>query len=465
MIFNSLNFIFIFLPLISFLYYLSQKRYRNYILLILSLVFYAYLGIRYLVILFISIFINYFGTLLMSLNKDDKNKRKMWLILSIFSHIVLLGYFKYYDFIVSNLNHILSTELTLKNLVIPIGISFYTFKGISYLIANYKNVYMFEWNPMKMILYISFFPQISAGPITKFEDFYPQIITRVESLDRYENGIRRFVYGLSKKVIISNSFALVADNIFSLEINNINFGYAWLGILAYTVQIYYDFSGYSDMAIGLGEMFGFITKENFNYPYVSKSITEFWRRWHISLGTFFKDYIYIPLGGNRVSVSRHIINTFIIWFLTGIWHGSSWNFIIWGIYYGCVIIVEKYILKDVLKNAPGIVTHIYSILFIMIGWVFFRSSSFSYAINFLKIMFTFNIDKNSINILMSNFLEYKVEWIVAILFCTPIYKKLKIKFSNNWFLNIERVFIIILFVITLIYMIASTYNSFIYFQF
>lgn len=465
MIFNSLNFIFIFLPLISFLYYLSQKRYRNYILLILSLVFYAYLGIRYLVILFISIFINYFGTLLMSLNKDDKNKRKMWLILSIFSHIVLLGYFKYYDFIVSNLNHILSTELTLKNLVIPIGISFYTFKGISYLIANYKNVYMFEWNPMKMILYISFFPQISAGPITKFEDFYPQIITRVESLDRYENGIRRFVYGLSKKVIISNSFALVADNIFSLEINNINFGYAWLGILAYTVQIYYDFSGYSDMAIGLGEMFGFITKENFNYPYVSKSITEFWRRWHISLGTFFKDYIYIPLGGNRVSVSRHIINTFIIWFLTGIWHGSSWNFIIWGIYYGCVIIVEKYILKDVLKNAPGIVTHIYSILFIMIGWVFFRSSSFSYAINFLKIMFTFNIDKNSINILMSNFLGYKVEWIVAILFCTPIYKKLKIKFSNNWFLNIERVFIIILFVITLIYMIASTYNSFIYFQF
>ena len=465
MLFSSLNFLFIFLPLVLFLYYLADKKYKNIILLVASLLFYAYLGINYLYILLISILINYVGAFIISRNKKRINYSKIALVIIILTNVALLGYYKYMNFFVDNLNSIFSSSITIGKIIMPIGISFYTFKGISYVVDVYRDNRIFRKNPLNVAIYISFFPQITAGPISRYLDIDKQIVERQVSFDKFEEGIKRFIFGIGKKVILSNTFGSIADGIFVLKVTDVNFGLAWVGIIAYTLQIYFDFSGYSDMAIGIGKMFGFDFLENFNYPYISKSITEFWRRWHISLSSWFKDYVYIPLGGNRVSIIRHIINTFAVWLLTGFWHGSSWNFIAWGVYYGVIIILEKYVYGKWLDKLPNIIKHIYSIILIMIGWVFFRSSDLGYALQYINIMFSFNIDKVSYNTLMKYLIEYKFEFIIAIVACTPIYKYTYSFKNRNVFENIERISLLILFFISIVYVVASTYNSFIYFQF
>lgn len=465
MTFSSLNFIFIFLPLMLFLYYLADKKYRNYILLVMSLCFYAYLGVDLLVVLLISISINYLGSYLLHIFSEDRKISKFILAITIILNIIYLGYYKYFDFIVMNINNIFSANIEFRNVIMPIGVSFYTFKAISYLVDVYKEPKQFRKNPLNAALYISFFPQITAGPISRYGDINKQIEHRVENLDKFEDGIHRFCIGLAKKVILSNTFGEVADSIFSLSLNNLNIGYAWIGIAAYTLQIYLDFSGYSDMAIGICKMLGFNILENFNYPYISKSITEFWSIWHISLSSFFKDYIYIPLGGNRVGISRHILNTFIVWLLTGIWHGASWNFVVWGIYYGVIIILEKYLYGKYLKKLPSILQHLYSILLMMIGWVFFRANTLEYALGYIRIMFSFNFDNISYNVFMRYLMEFKIEWFISIVACTPIYYKIFKSTKSNFKLNVERVYTLVLFIISICYVIASTYNSFIYFQF
>jgi alginate O-acetyltransferase complex protein AlgI len=465
MLLSSLSFLFIFLPITLFLYYLSDKKYKNIILLVASLVFYAYLGIKYLFILGISILINYIGAFLICRIKGKINSSKIILIITILSNIVLLGYYKYMNFFVENLNVIFSSNITISKIIMPIGISFYTFKGISYVVDVYRDNSIFKKNPLNVAIYMSLFPQITAGPISRYLDINKQIIEKKVSIAKFEEGIKRFIFGIGKKVIISNTFASIADSIFVLKIANVNFGLAWIGILAYTLQIYFDFSGYSDMAIGVGKMFGFDFLENFNYPYISKSITEFWRRWHISLSSWFKDYVYIPLGGNRVSVFRHIINTFAVWLLTGFWHGSSWSFIAWGVYYGVIIILEKYIYGKLLNKLPDFIKHIYSILLIMVGWVFFRSSNLEYALQYIGVMFSFNINKLSYITIVRYLIEYKFEWIIAIIACTPIYKYTDRFKNKSIFTNIERVLLLLLFFVSIVYVVASTYNSFIYFQF
>ncbi len=328
MVFSSLVFLFVFLPLIICLYYLSKDKYKNYLLLVASLFFYAWGEPTYIVIMILSIIANFiFGRQVSIENKY----RKIWLTTSVIFNIGMLGVFKYTGFFIDNLNNIFNLNIMNPQIALPLGISFFTFQAMSYVIDVYRHDAKVQNNIFNMALYISLFPQLVAGPIVRYQTIADQIIEREHNLLKFEKGIGRFILGLSKKVILANSLGLLADSVFSTNINDIAILSSWLGIISYSLQIFFDFSGYSDMAIGLGQMFGFEFLENFNYPYISKSASEFWRRWHISLGSWFRDYVYIPLGGSRKGKVRTYINLFIVWFLTGFWHGASWTFIAWGL--------------------------------------------------------------------------------------------------------------------------------------
>ena len=330
MVFSSLTFLLLFLPITLFFYFIIPKtktNLRNIVLLIVSLIFYAWGEPIYILLMMFSIIINYFLGLIL----DKSNKRKLWLIISIFFNIGLLFFFKYTDFFLSNLNNLFNIEIPLLNLTLPIGISFYTFQILSYVIDVYRKEVQVQKNILKLATYITLFPQLIAGPIVRYITICDELNKRDESIKNFASGLRRFILGLGKKVIIANNVAILADAVFNNSPNGVGSLIIWLGAIAYTIQIYFDFSGYSDMAIGLGKMFGFNFLENFNYPYIAKSITDFWRRWHISLSSFFRDYLYIPLGGNRCSKIKWFRNIFIVWFLTGLWHGASWNYIVWGV--------------------------------------------------------------------------------------------------------------------------------------
>ncbi|CEK38001.1 MBOAT family O-acyltransferase [Paraclostridium sordellii] len=468
MVFSSLVFLFVFLPGIIFLYYISKDNYKNYLILAASLFFYAWGEPIYIVIMLISIVVNFiFGTKVCKDN--DKNNRNIWLFMSIMFNISMLGIFKYTGFFIENINRVFKNNITNPGIALPLGISFFTFQAMSYVIDVYRDDAKVQKNLLHLALYISLFPQLVAGPIVRYQTVADQIENRKHTVQKFENGVSRFIIGLSKKVLLSNSLGMLADSVFNTQIYELTVLSAWLGIIAYSLQIFFDFSGYSDMAIGLGNMFGFEFLENFNYPYISKSASEFWRRWHISLGSWFKDYIYIPLGGSKKGKLRNYINLFIVWFLTGFWHGASWTFIAWGLYFGILIAIEKAFLGKILDKIYPPISHLYLVLVVMIGWIFFRSNSFTYAFNYIKLLFGLdnNLLYNNLTIMYLN--DYGYILILSVIFSIPIIPILKNKLhefkETHAYYIIKSIVFMSMFGATVIELVNSTYNPFLYFRF
>lgn len=468
MVFSSVIFLFLFLPFVLILHFTVPFKFKNIILLIFSLIFYAWGEPRYVFLMILSILINYgYGIWIDRTGNSDK-KRVYILASAITVNIGLLGFFKYANFAVDVVNSALHTNFHLQAIPLPIGISFYTFHALSYLIDIYRRQEQGQRNLFKLSLYITFFPQLVAGPIIRYNDVAKQLNQRLFSSAKFVDGIQRFILGLSKKILLANPLGAVADTIFMTSTSDLSTGSAWIGIMAYTLQIYFDFSGYSDMAIGLGKMFGFEFKENFNYPYIAKSISEFWRRWHISLGSWFRDYVYIPLGGSRVSKWKLCRNLLIVWALTGFWHGASWTFMAWGIYYGVLIALEKFGLEKWLSKLYPF-NHILVLLLVMIGWVFFRADNFSYATDYLAAMFTSHghhiLDTQALSLLSLNWFYF----VIAIIVALPVFpklKKLELRPSINFAREVVLLFFyIFLFTQVILYLVNSTYNPFLYFRF
>lgn len=376
-----------FLPIVLAVYYLVPHKVKNIVLLIASLFFYAWGEPVYVILMILSIVFNYFCGRDIKAHEDNPRKAKIAVVTAVAGNLLILGFFKYFGFLMETINAVLPSDIPYRELSLPVGISFYTFQAISYIMDVYWKRAQVQKNILYFALYISMFPQLIAGPIVKYADIEEQLKSRKMSAVKIGNGAVLFIIGLAKKVIIANSVGAVFDEIAAMPAGNLSILTAWLGVISYAFQIYFDFSGYSDMALGLGKMFGFEFRKNFDYPYISKSVTEFWRRWHISLSTWFREYVYIPMGGNRCSVSRNIFNLMVVWTLTGMWHGAAWNFIAWGVYYGVLLVLEKYVWGVSLDDAPGAVRHIYSLVFVMIGWVFFFSPSIGYALRYLAAMF------------------------------------------------------------------------------
>jgi len=464
MLFSSLIFLFLFLPLVLAGYYiLPGIRYKNIFLLLVSIFFYAWGEPAYILLLPASIIINYaFGLLI----HRGQTGNKFWFIVSIAFNVGLIMLFKYLPFFITNINNVFSLHIPVPKMALPMGISFYTFKVITYLADVYRGTVPPQKSFIDLSLYISLFPQLTAGPIVKYSAVFKQLENRDHTLNNLAWGIAKFILGLGKKVILSNNLALIADSIFNFKSGTFGVLSAWIGLISYSLQIYFDFSGYSDMAIGLCRMFGFEVDENFNYPYISKSAGEFWRRWHISLGSFFRDYVYIPLGGNRCkSQFANYRNLFVVWFLTGLWHGASWNFIIWGLYFGFLIALERASLLDLLSKLPPFLQHCYLIIGVMIGWVFFRTDNISHAVLYLKKLFGIGstIDlTNPMLLLHDNYLLL----IVAILACTPLFKNIALSLSNKRFFPYAAgVWLILIYFISILYLGNTSYNPFIYFRF
>ena len=468
MLFSSIVFLFTFLPAVMILYYLLPVRFRNVILLLASLVFYAWGEPVYLFLMLLSILFNYFSGLDIARNLQDKRAAKRSLVFNLIINLAVLGFFKYEGFVLDTLNGILPVHISYHALPLPIGISFYTFQILSYIIDVYRGNVKVQTNLPNFALYVTMFPQLIAGPIVQYADVDEQLASREVSRTKFGEGSMYFIRGLAKKVLLANTSGMIFTEVSGLAKGNIAVMTAWLGAFAYMFQIYFDFSGYSDMAIGLGKMFGFEFNMNFNYPYVSKSITEFWRRWHISLSSWFRDYVYIPLGGNRVSKIKHIRNLLIVWFLTGLWHGAAWNFVAWGLYYGVILIIEKYLLSPVLDRLPDVVRHIYSIVLVVIGWVLFFSSSFGQAADYIRVMFGAGAhgfaDRESMYLLTSNL----ILWLILIFGSTPVvhFRYEHMLRSKKWNTTIiNSVVYAALFIVCIAYLVTETYNPFLYFRF
>ena len=467
MVFSSFVFLFIFLPLVIFTYFIIKNRtYRNIVLFIFSLVFYAWGEPVYVLLMLFSIVCNYFLALIIDKKKDKKSSKKI-LILAVVINLLIIGFFKYSDFLIENINAILGLNMAKLNLGLPIGISFYTFQILSYVIDVYNKKVKVQKNIINLGTYIALFPQLIAGPIVRYETIAEELENRKETITKIIDGLKRFIIGLGKKVIIANNMAIIADTIYGADIASYGTVALWIAAFAYTFQIYFDFSGYSDMAIGLGKVFGFNFLENFNYPYIADSITDFWRRWHISLSTWFRDYVYIPLGGNRVSKIKWLRNILVVWMLTGLWHGASWNFVIWGLYYGILLIIEKLFLGKVLEKLPKIIRHIYTLLIVIVGWVIFRVESFSQITMVLGKMFSFQgadlFEQIILNFDIFSALPY---FIPAIIASMPIIKNIssanKKKVSFHFMSNVCTFAV---FIICICMLLSSTYNPFIYFRF
>ncbi|MBU6339084.1 MAG: hypothetical protein KGQ36_03830 [Rickettsiales bacterium] len=448
---------------------LLGKKYRNYLLLAASLIFYAWGEAQYLVLLLVSIIANYYFAL--SIAKNNKN---FWITFAIAFNLILLGYFKYANFLVENINLFLanfsSYQITLEKVHLPIGISFFTFHSISYLVDIYRKKCQPQKNIFDLALYIAFFPQLIAGPIVRYNFIEKYLTKRRHNLFFVAYGIRRFLIGLGKKIIIANPLGELADAIFALPATEINTSIAWVGIICYTLQIYFDFSGYSDMAVGLARIFGLKFPENFNYPYISRSIKEFWRRWHMSLSAWFRDYVYIPLGGNRVSLSRQYFNLVLVFFLCGLWHGASWNFIVWGLFHGFFLVFERVRIGERFLNLlPIFMQHFYAISIVIIGWVFFRSPDLTYAVNYLEAMFipiSGNQITGDISRLMTSHFTLTALGLAIIGF-SPFIKNfaLELMRKNKVFITIFDIFLVVTLLSAIVRISASTHNPFIYFQF
>ena len=474
MVFTSTVFLFYFLPPLLILYYaLHGKRLlpaKNFILLTFSLIFYAWGGVGNLFILLSSVVVNYLGGLGVGLAKSRAAKR-FWLILSLLFSLGLLGYYKYAGFGAGILKS-LGVPIEIPHIVLPIGISFFTFQGVSYVIDVYRGDAGIQKNPLYVALYIALFPQLVAGPIVRYTTVEDEITHREHTLAEFSDGLVRFFIGFGKKMLLANAMGEIADEVFSMSDGTLTTPVAWIGAIAYSFQIYFDFSAYSDMAIGLGRMFGFHFLENFNYPYIADSITDFWRRWHISLSTWFRDYVYIPLGGNRCSKARCIFNLAVVWFLTGMWHGANWTFIAWGMYFGALLILEKYLLREILSKIPKVIRHTVTLLIVLVGWVLFRSDSIADAGRYLAVMF--GGGSSAAGQAVYYILEYLPEFILCIIASFPIKaaleKHLKCRSTDSMpaFLTKElgsKIFALAVFLLSFVKLISGNFNPFIYFQF
>lgn len=513
MVFSSITFLFYFLPLVLLTYFLVPRKARNSLLLIFSLVFYAWGEPKYIILMLISILINWLiglgidytrkkgsgvnnSTDLNSLGIKNKKFRldTLLLLLAVIINISLLGIFKYADFIINNINSLSFNPYKIENLhlALPIGISFYTFQIMSYVIDLYREDVQVEKNILNLACYVTMFPQLIAGPIVRFHTVSSELRNREESFYDIEGGIEKFVIGLGKKAILANSIGELWKEINAYPIANLTSPLAWLGIVAFAFQIYFDFSAYSDMAIGLGRIFGFHFEENFNYPYISQSVSEFWRRWHISLSTWFKEYVYIPLGGNRCSIIRQVFNLLIVWSLTGIWHGAAWNFLIWGAYFGIILIIEKFALLYLIKKMPKIIRHIYTLFIVLISWAIFAQDNFIRLREYLKVMFSLNtlhkigtyaegvnsttatVREASADVLYY-LSSYGLLLIILVLASTPLVKKYWEKVSKvdismakgeiRRRVIIKNLSLILIFLLSVASLVSATYNPFMYFRF
>lgn len=465
MVFSSITFLFYFLPIVLAIYYIAPKKYRNVILLISSLLFYFFGEPKYGIIMVISIISIYFHGIWIEKAKNTKYK-KIPLISGVFISIAVLFYFKYFDFLIENINLWLDKKIDLFGIILPIGISFYTFQMISYMVDVYRGDAKVQKNFVKLATYISLFPQLIAGPIVRYTTIEEQLKNRTYSFEKFSLGIRRFVIGLSKKVLIANILGELVKVFGTYNDGTVLF--YWLYAIANMLQIYFDFSGYSDMAIGLGKMLGFEFLENFNYPYIASTITDFWRRWHISLSTFFRDYVYIPLGGNRVSKIKWIRNLLVVWFLTGLWHGAAWNFIIWGLLFGVLLILEKTIFKNIIEKIPQIIKHIFVLLIVMISFVIFSGNKMEDII--MQILGLFGIGTAGVVSTVSiHYLNsYLIILLVGIIGSTPLIKKLAEKLENKFpkIINIAEILLITaLLILCTSYIIDGSFNPFLYFRF
>lgn len=459
MVFSSLIFLFCFLPIFLVCYFIPKNRkVRNVVLLLFSLAFYGYGEPIYLIFMILSIIVNFALAKLM----DKSNNRKFWLVLAIVFDLGLLFFFKYTNFFIDNINNFFNFNIKFLSISLPIGISFYTFQALTYIIDVYRKKTPVQDSIINLGCYISAFPQLIAGPIVRYSTVNEELNERKENVEDFAVGIRRFIIGLAKKAIIANEMAYVADTIFASSLAEAGFIGIFIGTICYALQLYYDFSGYSDMAIGLGRMLGFHYLENFNYPFIAKSITDYWRRWHISLSSFFRDYVYIPLGGNRCSIPRNIFNIMVVWLLTGFWHGADWNFIIWGLYFSIILVIEKFVLKKWIDKMPSFFQHLYTLLLVLFSWIIFYFSDLSLMMEAFKSLFGFN-GLGSIALL--NHLQiFKfrtiIVFIIAVFASTELLSKI---FKEDTVL--KDILLMILFIISTITILASSYNPFVYFRF
>ena len=459
MVFSSIPFLFFFLPIVLICYYLVPFKLKNYVLLVFSLIFYAWGEPVYIILMIFSCLLNYFY----ALYHDKVKNKKLLFILCIVANLLILGFFKYADFLIDIINSIFRLNINPLKLALPIGISFFTFQTMSYSIDVYRSSVVPERNFFYFTTYVSMFPQLIAGPIVRYETISKELYKRDINFNNFSDGLLRFMQGLFKKVLIANNIGYLWTTLSSME--SLSIASAWLGIIAYTFQIYFDFSAYSDMAIGMGKMLGFNYLENFNYPYISKSITEFWRRWHISLSSWFKDYVYIPLGGSKCSRIKHIRNILIVWCLTGIWHGASYNFMLWGLYYGIILIIEKFFLKGFLSKLPNTLKHIYTMLVVIIGWLIFASTDLSMFSVYFSNMF--NIFKYPFidETFMFYFKSYFIIIVISTLLSMPIYQNIKKKLNSRGWMIISLILYLVFFFITVSYLVSDSYNPFLYFRF
>ena len=467
MVFSSLTFLYFYLPIVLILYFISPMKVKNVILLVSGVIFYAWGEPFYILIMLLSTVIDYTSGRLIHYFDNDQKKRTICLLVSLFMNLGLLAVFKYSSFIITNINGIFGANIMDPHLPLPIGISFYTFQSMSYTIDLYLRNIKVQKNFFNFASYVTLFPQIVAGPIVRYEDVASEIDSRTVNVNKIGEGIGLFVKGLAKKVILANNIGLLWTQVRAMDYNEISVLTAWLGILAFTFQIYFDFSGYSDMACGLGKMLGFNFPQNFNHPYTSKSIGEFWRRWHITLGSWFRSYVYIPLGGNRGGLAKTIRNLVIVWFLTGLWHGASWNFILWGLYFGVLIIIERLGWGKILEKLPSIISTLYTFLLVVFGWVLFETDSLSHALSYFKAMFGSSgvlVDTSSKYLFFTNILLFVLCLIGSTEIFQKVLAKLKAK-SLNFVSYAAPVIQLVIMLICTSFLVNATYNPFLYFRF
>lgn len=469
MVFSSTVFLFTFLPLVLLICYLCPARWRNGFLLAASLIFYGWGEPRYIVIMAASILFNYGCGLAIDRIKVKHKSPRLMLAFSVAGNLLILGYFKYADFFIENINQLVGTSLALLQLTLPIGISFYTFQAMSYVIDVYRGKARPQHNILDFATYITLFPQLIAGPIVRYVTIEEQLKSREYSLEQTAEGVRRFIIGLGKKVLLANQAGLLYTEIAAMDLQQLPAVTAWLGAIAFTFQIYFDFSGYSDMAIGLGKMLGFDFLENFNYPYISKSITDFWRRWHISLSTWFKEYLYIPLGGNRRGLGRQCLNIMIVWALTGFWHGASWNFLWWGLYFGLLLILEKVWLLKYLTRLPAWAQHLYALLLIVFGWVIFAEGAGMDFVAYFKAMSGLGgfADQRSLYFLLTG----GISLCLMALASTPLPKRAADRCLDRMtgrpllYVAVKNSFFLLVLLLSTAFLVSDTYNPFLYFRF
>lgn len=473
MIFSSLLFLFRFLPAVLITYYIVPRSVRNLVLLLFSLLFYAWGEPVYIILMLISILVSYTGGIVVDRMKREGRQRgaKNALIVSSVISLSLLGFFKYADFAVGTVNSLTGAGFELLHLALPIGISFYTFQTMSYTIDVYRGEAQVQKNLISFGAYVTMFPQLIAGPIVQYKTIDRQLRSRKENSIQFAEGVHRFMIGLGKKVLLANNAGALWETVQTMTYSEIPALTAWIGLAAYTFQLYFDFSAYSDMAIGLGHMFGFRFLENFDYPYVSKSITEFWRRWHISLGTWFRDYVYIPLGGNRVNTLRHIRNIFVVWLLTGFWHGANWNFVIWGVYYGILLLVEKFFLGKYLKKLPSVFQHIYCMFFVMLGWNLFVFDDMARGLGYMQALFGGYgqgfMNQETVYLLYNNVILL----LILIIGSTRLPKTVGMKLcgalagNDTAVIIVRNVFYAAVFLLSVAWLVDASFNPFLYFRF